>query len=333
MSLSDRPDAAAPGDPLHPDARDLQGGRRRTVALPGRPGGALSVLEWDGPPGYDPAAPVLVWLHATGFHALTYRRLLIDLAGHLPVIAVDQRGHGLTTLPAQPGRMNVHGAYFADAVALLEGLGRPAIMAGHSLGSIVSTGLAGRRPDLVRGLLLAEPVLLKQSRLTVFAIARALGQADRVSPLSGAARRRRAIFPSRAAMLEAYTGRGAFKTWPRETLEDYVAAGARERPDGQVELSCTPDWEAETFNGLPARMWRWIAGIRCPITLLRGGVRSTCAEAPAARLKAMHPRTREVFRPQASHFLPQEEPGLVVAEILRLAAALPGAPAALAGSN
>lgn len=320
---SEHPAAAVPraDESLRADARDLQGGRRRSLAIPGAEG-RLSLLEWDGPAGYPADGPALVWLHATGFHALTYRRLLIDIAAQMPVVALDLRGHGSTTLPAVPGRTRVHRAYFGDVVTVLEGLGRPAILGGHSLGCLVGFGLAGRRPDLVRGLLLAEPVLVPQRLARLFAIARAFGQADRVSRMAAGARRRRAVFPSRMAMLESYAGRGAFRTWPAETLADYVAGGARGRPDGQVELACSPAWEAETFNALPARLWRWIAGIDCPITLLRGGRGSTCREQSAARLKAMKPWTREVLRPEASHFLPQEEPDLVVEEVRRLTAAV-----------
>lgn len=319
LQASDPP--ARADEALRPEARDLCGGRRRALAMPGLEG-RLSLLEWDGPAGYPAEGPALVWLHATGFHALTYRRLLIDLAAHMPVVALDQRGHGATTLPAMPGRTRVHDAYFRDAVAVLEGLGRPAVLGGHSLGCLVGFGLAGRRPDLVGGLLLAEPVLVPQRLARLFAVARAFGQADRVSRMAAGARRRRGVFPSRMAMLDSYAGRGAFRTWPAEVLADYVAGAVRGRADGQVELACSPDWEAETFNALPMRLWRWIAAIRCPITLLRGGRGSTCRAESAARLIAMKPWTREVLRPEASHFLPQELPDLVAEEVLRLTAAV-----------
>ena len=48
-------------------------------------------------------------------------------------------------------------------------------------------------------------------------------------------------------LFRSYRGRGAFATWPEASLIDYVQDGFRERPDGSVELSCAPDWEASNF--------------------------------------------------------------------------------------
>lgn len=311
--VPDPPDAGGLDPDRLRDPAALQGGRRRSLELAD---GSLSLLEWDGP---SADAPLLVWLHATGFHALTYRGLLLDLARDFRVVAPDLRGHGDSTLPARPGQGPVHRLYAADVEALLQHLGAPALVAGHSLGTIIGMNLAARRPELVRALALVEPVLLPPGRLLGFAAIRALGLGVRMVPIARTASRRRAVFPSRAAMLQAYTGRGAFRTWPARTLADYVAGGARERPDGQVELACSPAWEAATFAGYPLGIWRSIARIRCPVTMLRGEIRSTAPAVAAARFCRLVPQAREVVRPRASHFLPQEEPDLVTAEIRALA--------------
>lgn len=49
------------------------------------------------------------------------------------------------------------GTFVADAITLLETLGEPAIVVGHSLGGRVATALG--RPDLVRALVLEDPAL------------------------------------------------------------------------------------------------------------------------------------------------------------------------------
>ena len=46
----------------------------------------------------------LVFSHANGFNARTYARLLGPLAARYHILAIDMRGHGLTTLPADPAR-------------------------------------------------------------------------------------------------------------------------------------------------------------------------------------------------------------------------------------
>ena len=60
--------------------------------------GALSALEFG-----DPSRPVeILFAHANGFNAQTYRTVLAPLAERFRILAVDQRGHGFSTLPADP---------------------------------------------------------------------------------------------------------------------------------------------------------------------------------------------------------------------------------------
>jgi len=46
----------------------------------------------------------LVLLHANGFNAMSYRQVLEPLGVH--ALAIDLRGHGLSTLPADPDRLS-----------------------------------------------------------------------------------------------------------------------------------------------------------------------------------------------------------------------------------
>jgi surface antigen len=71
-------------------ASPLSAARRRQVAVPG---GAIAALEF-GPA--DRPLDVL-FLHANGFNAGTYADILAPLGDRLRILAVDQRGHGLTT--------------------------------------------------------------------------------------------------------------------------------------------------------------------------------------------------------------------------------------------
>ena len=70
-----------------------------------------SMQMWDGDVSYlaweeaSPKAPALHFAHANGFNALTYRWLLGGLASGFRVYASDLRGHGLTTLAANPRGM------------------------------------------------------------------------------------------------------------------------------------------------------------------------------------------------------------------------------------
>ena len=61
------------------------------------PGGRMAGIAF----GAEKATPDIVFLHATGFNARTYRSLLESLGEKFYVIALDARGHGLSTLPAR----------------------------------------------------------------------------------------------------------------------------------------------------------------------------------------------------------------------------------------
>src|ERR1700761_597697 len=115
--------------------------RRRMIRLPD---GEMAALDFG-----DEARPVdVVFLHATGFNALTYRSILAPLAPSLRILAVDQRGHGLSRLPADPERLFSWKIFRDDLTALLATLdGPPPVLAGHSMGGTVSLLAAGRRPE------------------------------------------------------------------------------------------------------------------------------------------------------------------------------------------
>jgi pimeloyl-ACP methyl ester carboxylesterase len=282
---------------------------RNALALPH---GRVSHLDWSGD------GPFLHFAHATGFNAETYRGLLSPLAGPMRVTASDLRGHGFSTLPATPGMASGWSIYCDDLIRILERLdGGPAILSGHSMGGTVSLMAAASRPDLVRGLVLVEPVLIPAFAWVFQFLAKMRG----VNPgpnLADRAEQRRDNFPSFDAALAAYTGRGAFRTWQTETLADYLRGGLITDPESHaVKLACAPAWEAETFRSTPYGMARLIRRMNCPVTLIYGTVGSTCRESEARIFQRAGAHV--VKADGASHFLPMEYPDLVQHEIERLA--------------
>ncbi len=101
------------------------------------------------------AAPTLVIVHGmSGSHA-SFLPLLPALAQHAHVYAIDLRGHNLSG--RTPGAYQVPD-YGRDVAAFLRTVvGKPAVVAGHSLGGLVTTWLAASAPDLVQGILLEDP--------------------------------------------------------------------------------------------------------------------------------------------------------------------------------
>lgn len=276
------------------------------VELPER-GGTMSALEF-GPAG----RPVdILFTHANGFNARAYASILAPLAGEFRILAVDQRGHGRSGLPPQIEGRNTWYNLRDDLLAFMAALDlKNLVMAGHSMGGTASILASAEAPQRVRRLVMFDPVVL-----TPEAIAANQGGEPIESPLVQGALRRRSVFPSRAAVIEAYTGRGAFKSWTPAMLADYVADGFRDRPDGQVELTCAPEWEASNFTSQAHDTWDAFARSTAPIAIFRAEHGSTCrVDGHEAELTASGRITLETV-PGTSHFLPMERPDVVAAAL------------------
>jgi len=286
-------------------------GRRIEIA-------GMSTLEFG-----DPDRPVdLVFLHANGFHAHLYASLLEPLAEGRRILAPDLRGFGRTTLSADPAQLRSWNTFRDDLLAMLEEVdARDVVLAGHSMGATTSLLAAAEAPARVRAVALVEPVIAP----SLFYVAMNFEPARRAVvarfPLARNAARRRAWFADRDAAFAAYSGRGAFRTWPEDALRAYVDEGfVEEGADGNggVRLRCDPAWESAAYGAQANGPWRALARLRAPLFVRAGEAGSTF---PPAAEKLM--RWRRSWRGQgqrpldiarisgATHFLPQEKPDIV----------------------
>lgn len=276
--------------------RDLKM-REWRIALPGRGPGEVSVLDL-GPSSRPVDA---VFLHANGFNANTYRRILAPLGARYRILAYDQRGHGLSSLVAEPeGRVDWLDLR-DDLLAFLGAVGaRSVVLAGHSMGATACLLAAAATPATVPRLVLLDPVILP----------RPLIETPNDSPMISGALRRRPSFASREEALASYRGRGAFRTWPEDILADYVATGFRDLPGGGVTLACTPEWEASNYAAHAHDSWAALHAATLPVDIFAAEVGSTFRREGAPDLRDYaHLCVRNVTG--STHFLPMERPELV----------------------
>ena len=100
----------------------------------------------DGPP--------VVFANSLATDLRLWDPLLPLLPAGLRIIRYDKRGHGLSSLPRPPYSM---GALVKDAERLLDHLQvRNAVMVGLSIGGMIAQGLAVKRLDMVRALVLSS---------------------------------------------------------------------------------------------------------------------------------------------------------------------------------
>jgi pimeloyl-ACP methyl ester carboxylesterase len=103
----------------------------------------------------------LLFLHGLSASSATYDEVRTSVDATHRVFSLDFRGHGGSDrAPATYQLPN----YGADVTAFIEWIGRPVVLAGHSLGGAVATYLAGARPELVAGALLEDPPLYHGDR-------------------------------------------------------------------------------------------------------------------------------------------------------------------------
>jgi pimeloyl-ACP methyl ester carboxylesterase len=280
--------------------------RRRMIALGD---GEMAALEFG-----DAGRPVdVVFLHANGFNAATYRSILAPLSLSMRILACDLRGHGDSTLPADPRPRRTWNLFRDDLLALLEVLDAPPlVLAGHSMGAVAALLAAERAPERVRSLALFDPVILSPLGAAYARLPWAAGRGWlKRLPLSATAARRRSVFGSVREVFDSYKGRGAFRSWPETMLADYLSAGLVERADGQVELACSPAWEAANFAAQANNARRCLTTVKRPIALYRAAHGSTCRIGSGAGLMRANPELTIETVAGTSHFLPMERPDVV----------------------
>ena len=102
----------------------------------------------------DPNGPALVFANSLGTDLRLWDPLLSYLPRDLRIIRYDKRGHGLTECPEPPYSM---GALVKDTEALLEHLEvKDCVFVGLSIGGMIAQGLAVKRLDLMRAMVLSN---------------------------------------------------------------------------------------------------------------------------------------------------------------------------------
>lgn len=102
----------------------------------------------------DPQGAPVVFAHALGLDLTIWDKVLPLLPRGLRLVRYDLRGHGASEVPPGPYSM---GALVRDAEALLDRLKvRDCVFVGLSVGGLIAQGLAVKRLDQVRALVLSN---------------------------------------------------------------------------------------------------------------------------------------------------------------------------------
>ena len=99
----------------------------------------------------------LILVHGSWVSRHSWDLVVPGLAKSFRVVTYDRRGHSESERPTRQGSVHED---VADLAAIIEQLGlAPAWVAGNSFGASITLRLAGKRPDLFRGVIAHEPPL------------------------------------------------------------------------------------------------------------------------------------------------------------------------------
>lgn len=240
--------------------------------------------------------PGLVLLHGTSADASRWQPLLPLLEPAVTVYAVDRRGRGASG----DGPDYSLAAEAEDVVAVVETIGGPVDVFGHSYGALCAVE-AARLTTGIRRLVLYEPAL--------FDIAPP-GFTDRLAGLTAAGRREEVV----TTLLRDLAG-----------LTDDQLAEVRAQPSwaGRIAAAHTIVREQrveEQYRFQPSRF----AGVRIPTLLLTGTESAPGLRRSTELLAAALPDARVRELPGQGHVAMLTAPEMLVAEVLGFLQAQPG---------
>lgn len=270
------------------------------MRVPSTSGVTLAVHDLGG------TGPPFLIAHATGMCGRAYEPLGAVLAPSFHVYAIDFRGHGDSSSP-DDGDFAWAGMG-EDVLAAVDAIGIDHIdVFGHSLGGASLLMAESVRPGLLRTAYLYEPIVMTEAYLS-----------DRTNVMSDAARRRRAIFPSKQDALWRYAGRPPLSTLRADSLAAYVEHGFENLPDGTVRLKCDPESEARTFECETKMTLDRVGGIAVPTVVGVGGDEPTSEMFGEPLVDAMVD-CRLIRYGHLGHFGPLQDPATVGADVVAAA--------------
>ena len=263
---------------------------------------------WMTPPS---GKPLLHFLHGNGFCGRVYEPMLQALAADFDLWLSDAPGHGDSEVaPRFPG-WNACAQAALQAFQVQRGRfgGVPCHAVGHSFGGVLTALMLAEAEQPFERAVLLDPVLFPPPML--LAIRAGLG---RLNPLAKASRRRRRVWPSRAAAAQALHGRGTYKGWAPAALQAFTVHALQDLPDGQVGLKCTPELEATIFSSGPRRLWGALGRVAVPTLIAHGEDTMPFVARGASRAATRNAAIEQQVLP-GGHCFMQQDPARAAATV------------------
>ncbi|MGA0611948.1 alpha/beta hydrolase [Caldimonas sp. KR1-144] len=251
----------------------------------------------------DGRKPTIVFAHANGFPAGTYRVLFEAWrAAGYEVRAIERIGHDA----AYPVTSNWPHLRQQLADFVLRESDGPAFLVGHSLGGFLSLMVALEHRPLAAGVVMIDSPLIYGWKARMVQLAKATGWVGQVSP-GRVSRKRRDRWSDAAEVHRHFESKPAFARWDARVLADYVASGTVDSR-GERELAFDRAVETAIYNTLPHHIEKLVrrAPPDCPVAFIGGTI---SAEVRQVGLAATRRLTQgRMAQVEGSHLFPMERP-------------------------
>lgn len=234
-------------------------------------------------------------LHCFLASSNAWRGLAGHLSDHLTMTGIDFPGHGRS--PDWDGQGDYHALCTEAAASALQA---PVHLIGHSLGATVALKLAVERPEMIKSLVLIEPVFFAAMKGTE-AFQQHLGE---VAPFAQAILQNRHEDAVRM-FTELWGARAARQTVPEALSQAFVA-----------RIGLIPATEAALYDDNAGVFSDGrIEAINCPVLLIEGAQSPDTIAAINGVLEARLPQVTRVRIAGAAHMVPISHAGEVAATI------------------
>ena len=244
----------------------------------------------------DADAPPVVMLHGLRSYAYTWEPVAAALVDRYRVIALDQRGRGLSDWDLQ--RNYYADAYVRDLKVLIEALGlHRFVLVGHSMGGANAFVYAGEHPDQLAGLVIED-----------------MGPGASASS-HGSERIKRELRATPDAFVSWDEAR-AF--WRRQrpnisetALDSRVEHSLKSAADGRVIWRHDAQGiAAARLAATPAQLvdlWPIVTDLQVPTLVLRGGDSDFLSDMVAVEMEALNPHISALSIPGATHYVHDDQ--------------------------
>jgi pimeloyl-ACP methyl ester carboxylesterase len=246
----------------------------------------------------------LLFVHANGYTAGAYRQLLEPLQERYQVHARELRPLKRGSRPTRDWYELVHELnQYADQT-----FPKPVIGVGHSLGAVSLLLSAAQDPERYSQLVLIEPVAIPTWASLLLRFAPAAVRAR--GPLARGARQRHDTWSSAEEAFACERRRRSLARISDSVLQDILDDGLVTKPEGQVTLRYTKEWEALLYES-PASVWPVLRDPLLklpPVTVVRGGESRVLSSKDVRQWQAARPEHEVVELAEAGHLAPLERP-------------------------